>query len=101
MIPPKIKGQMPTETTIMETSATIKRKAATVRLPETMIADLHAEAKRQGISFSGFIEIIAEEAIYHRPNEETLAAIEESKAGKYAGTIDTSSMEAFRKSMGI
>ncbi len=35
------------------------------------------------------------------PNAETTAAIEESKAGIYAGTIDTSSMEAFKKSMGL
>ena len=35
------------------------------------------------------------------PNAETTAAIEESKAGIYAGTIETSSMEAFKKSMGL
>ena len=38
------------------------------------------------------------EAMYSVPNEETKAAIEEARAGKYAGTIDTSSMEAFIKS---
>lgn len=28
-------------------------------------------------------------------NEDTIAAIEEARAGKFAGTIDTSSMESF------
>lgn len=34
---------------------------------------------------------------YNEPNEETKAAIEETRKGKFAGTIDTSSMEAFIK----
>lgn len=36
--------------------------------------------------------------MYSEPNEETVAAIRETRSGKYAGTIDTSSMEAFIKS---
>ena len=35
------------------------------------------------------------------PNAETIEAIEESRSGKYAGTVDTSSMDAFMKSMGL
>ena len=38
---------------------------------------------------------------FNVPNEETLDAIKESKRGEYAGTIDLSSMEAFKRSMGI
>jgi hypothetical protein len=33
-----------------------------------------------------------------KPYNETLDALKEAKEGKYAGTIDTSSMEAFLKS---
>lgn len=33
-----------------------------------------------------------------KPNKETMEAIEEARSGKYAGTIDTSSMENFVKS---
>lgn len=50
------------------------------------------------------IDKIVEDFVYsalHTPNAETIAAIEESRAGKYAGTIDTTSMESFMKSMGI
>lgn len=38
------------------------------------------------------------DVVYNKPNEETKEAIEEAKAGKFAGTIDTSNMEGFLKS---
>ncbi len=34
-----------------------------------------------------------------KPNKLTMAAIEEAKSGKYAGVIDTSSVEAMVKSI--
>ena len=40
------------------------------------------------------------DAVYHEPNEETLAAMEEAKGGNLEGPIDTSSVEAMLKSMG-
>lgn len=47
------------------------------------------------------IESILLEAVMDEPNEETVAAINESRSGKYAGTIDLTSKEAFLKSMGL
>jgi len=44
---------------------------------------------------------LGEEALSNYPNAETIEAIEESRSGKYAGTVDTSSMDAFMKSMGL
>lgn len=38
--------------------------------------------------------------LFH-PNEDTIEAIEESRRGEYAGTVDCSSFEAFKKSLGI
>ena len=76
---------------------TITRKQTTVRLPDYLLADMNAEARRQGISVSRLIENIAEECMY-RPNKETLEALEECRSGKYAGEVDTSSFEAFMKS---
>ena len=58
----------------------VTRKATTVRLPDYLLADLHAEAHRRNISVSHLIEDIAEEKMY-RPNAETLAAIEECRSG--------------------
>ena len=37
--------------------------------------------------------------VYHIPNAETRHALDEIKRGKYAGTIDTSSIEAMIKSI--
>lgn len=58
----------------------VTRKATTVRLPDYLLADLHAEARRRNISMSKLLECIAEETMY-RPNAETLAAIEEARSG--------------------
>ena len=74
------------------------RKATTVRLPEYLLADLHNEARRRNVSVSRLLEDIVEEKMY-QPNADTLAAIEETRSGKYAGVVDTSSIEAMTKSI--
>ena len=74
------------------------RKATTVRLPDYLLADLHNEAHRRNISVSRLLENIVEERMY-QPNAETLAAIEEARSGKFAGVVDTSSIEAMTKSI--
>jgi hypothetical protein len=80
----------------METR-TIKKQTA-FRLSENLLARLKAEAKKANRSLSNYVECVLTDSVYREPNEETLEAIEEARAGKYAGRIDTSSMEAFRKS---
>ena len=62
------------------------------------MADLNTEARRKGVSVSRVIEESLEQSLYH-PNKETLEAIEEARSGKYAGVVDTSSFEAFMKSL--
>ena len=47
---------------------------------------------------NNYVESMLMEVVYSEPNEETKAAIKEARSGKFAGTIDTSSMEAFIKS---
>jgi hypothetical protein len=59
---------------------TTTRRRTTVSLPDYMLADLSAEARRQGISVSRLIENITEERMY-QPNAETLAALEEARSG--------------------
>ena len=77
--------------------STVTRRQTTVRLPDYMLADISAEARRQGISVSRLIENRMEESLY-KPNKETLEALEETRRGEYAGVVDTSSFEAFMKS---
>jgi hypothetical protein len=74
---------------------------AYLRLRPQLVERLKADANRQHVSFNSYVEGILLDFIYNVPNEETVEAIEESKRGEYAGTIDLSNMEAFKRSMGI
>lgn len=74
------------------------RKQTSFRLREDLLKVLQEEARKANRSLNNFVESTLMEAMYSVPNEETKAAIVEARAGKYAGTIDTSSMEAFIKS---
>ena len=74
------------------------RRATTVRLPEYMLADLNAEARRQGITVSRLIENRLEDSLYN-PNQETLEALEECRSGVQLPEVDTSSIEAMTKSI--
>ena len=76
----------------------VTRKATTVRLPDYLLADLHTEARRTGVSVSRLIEDTLEESLY-RPNAETLAAIEECRSGVEMPKVDTSSIEAMTRSI--
>lgn len=77
---------------------TVVRKQTSFRLREDLLKVLQEEAKRTNRSLNNFVESMLMDAVYSEPNEETKAAIEEARTGKFAGTIDTSSMEAFIKS---
>lgn len=74
------------------------RKQTSFRLREDLLQVLQEKAKKANRSLNNFVESTLMDAMYSEPNEETIAAIEEARAGKFAGTIDTSSMEAFIKS---
>lgn len=69
-----------------------------VSLPDYMLADLNAEARRKGVTVSRLIEDRLEESLY-KPNAETLAAIEECKSGVELPRVDVSSIEAMTKSI--
>lgn len=78
--------------------AIIDRKQTAFRLSTDLLERLKQAARKQNRSLNNFVESALMDIVYNEPNEETKAAIEEARAGKYAGTIDTSSMEAFIKS---
>lgn len=76
------------------------RKVTAFRLDTGLLERLKAEAKRENRSLNNLVETLLFIGIdRRRPNPDTLAAIEEARSGKYAGEIDTSSMEAFIKSI--
>ena len=71
------------------------RKQTSFRLREDLLKVLQEEARKANRSLNNYVESMLMEVVYSEPNEETKAVIKE---GKFAGTIDTSSMEAFIKS---
>lgn len=78
---------------------TTTRKTATFRLSAALLERLKQESKRENRSLNNFVETVLMDAVYHTPNAETIEAIEEAKAGKYAGELDMSNFDAFMKSL--
>lgn len=83
--------------------ATIQKKATMFRLSVDLIDRLKEMARREHRSLNNFVECVLLDVAYNEPNEVTKAAIEEAKSGKLRDTspIDTSSVEAMYKSMGL
>ncbi|WFE84916.1 toxin-antitoxin system protein [Parabacteroides chongii] len=75
------------------------RKQTSFRLREDLLQVLQEQAKKANRSLNNFVESTLMDAVYSEPNEETIAAIEEARSGKFAGTIDASSFKAFMKSL--
>ena len=70
------------------------------RLNKELVIRLKEEARKANRSLNNYVECILMDSVYTEPNEVTIEAIREAQAGKYAGIIDTSSVEAFGKSLG-
>lgn len=77
----------------------ITRKQTAFRLSEKLLSDLKAQAIRCNRSLNNYVESILIEAVYNVPNDETTQAIEESRGGKYAGTLNMSSFDNFLDSI--
>lgn len=80
----------------METTA--NRKQTAFRLRSDLLDRLREAAKKEHRSLNNFVESALMDIVYNEPNEATKAAIEEARSGKFAGVIDTSSMDSFIKS---
>ncbi|GHV31442.1 hypothetical protein FACS1894177_06080 [Bacteroidia bacterium] len=74
------------------------KKQTAFRLNENLINRLKKDAKKANRSLSNYVECILMDSVYNEPNETTLEAIKEARTGKFAGIINTGSMEAFIKS---
>ena len=76
-----------------------KRKPTAFRLNESLLDKLKRDAKNANRSLNNYVECILMNSVYNMPNEETIEAIKEAQAGKFAGVINTGSVEAFWKSL--
>ena len=82
----------------MET--TVERKQTAFRLRKDLMDELREEAKRENRSVNNLVEVMLSEALKERrSNSETVAAVQEARTGKYAGTLDMSSFDAFIQSV--
>lgn len=75
------------------------RKPTMFRLKTDLIERLKIEAKRENRSLNNYVESVLLASVYHTPNAETRAAIEEASRGEYAGIVDASSLESMMKSL--
>lgn len=81
----------------------IQKKATMFRLSVDLIDRLKELARREHRSLNNFVECVLLDVAYNEPNETTRAAIEEARSGKLRDVppVDTSSVEAMFKSMGL
>lgn len=81
--------------------AAIQKKATMFRLNSELVDRLKEMAKREHRSLNNFVECILLDAAYRKPNETTIAAIEEARSGRLSNVnpVDTSSIESMFKSM--
>ena len=79
----------------------LEKKAHVFRLPVYLLDKLKELAQKDSRSLNNYVEFLLLDAVYHEPNEETIAAMNDAKAGKLEGPIDTSSVEAMLKSMNL
>lgn len=75
------------------------RKPTMFRLKSDLVERLKIAAKLENRSLNNYVESVLMDIVYHKPNAETRAAIEEAKRGNNLPPIDTSSFEAFCKSL--
>ena len=78
---------------------TVIRKQTSFRLREDLLQVLQEHAKKANRSLNNVVESTLMDAMYSSPNEETVAAINEARSGKYSGTIDTTDFDSFMKSI--
>jgi hypothetical protein len=82
----------------MNTLTTSSRKQTAFRLNEELLDRLRVTARKENKSLNNYVESALMDAVYRKPNKTTLNAIEDAINGKFAGTVNTSSIEAFLKS---
>lgn len=73
------------------------------RLPADLVDRLKDMARREHRSLNNFVECVLLDVVYNEPNETTRAAIAEAKSGRLRDVppVDTSSVDAMFKSMGL
>lgn len=78
-----------------------ERKSQIFRLPVSLVSRLKTLAKEDKRSLNNYVECILYDAVGNIPNEETAQAIEDARNNRLEGTLNTESLDAMYKSMGL
>lgn len=73
----------------------VQRRQTAFRLSEALLEDLKIRAAQCNRSMNNFVESLLMQALYDTPNADTQEAIQETRSGKYAGTLDMTDFNAF------
>lgn len=68
---------------------TIVRKPASFRLRADLLEGLKKNAARENRTLNNYVESVLLDIVYHEPNDETVAAIEEARSNKSHGKTYT------------
>ena len=75
------------------------RKQTAFRLNETLLNELKVRATQCNRSLNNYVECLLAQALFGTPNADTIEAIKEARAGKYAGKIDMKDFDSFLNSI--
>ena len=75
--------------------ATVQRKQTAFRLSTALLDELKVRAIQSNRSLNNYVESLLAQALYGTPNPETIDAINETREGKYAGTLDMTDFDSF------
>jgi len=84
----------------MNTAMVTSEKTLTsFRLNTKLVQRLRELAKSSNRSLNNYVETLLLDIVYHKPNDETVEAIEEVKSGKKLETFDRSELEKLISSL--
>lgn len=78
---------------------TLERKQIAFRLRKDLLERLKIEARKENRSLNNYVESVLIDLVYRTPNEETLTAMKEARAGKNLETLSLDGMEDLLNSL--
>ncbi len=74
---------------IAQMRTTVIRRPASFRLRADLLEGLKRNAARENRTLNNYVESVLLDVVYHEPNEETKAAIEEAMSGRNRNKVYT------------
>lgn len=68
-------------------------------MSESLLEELKLRAAQCNRSLNNYVESVLAQAMYGTPNPDTTEAINETRSGMYAGTLDMKNLDSFLESI--